>query len=299
MMSSVKRLNLILLWVFLSPFFLKAQAPHTEHVVLIGIDGLGANYLQEADAIPNLKRLMAQGSYTLQARCIRPSSSAANWAAMTMGAGPALTGYTQWDSQTPEIPSRVTGKYGIFPTIFEILHEQKPNSEIGILYTWEGIGYLFPKEVINHNQNTNDDNLTEEKAITYIQEKRPKLLFLHFDDVDGAGHSIGWGTDAYISAIEKMDKRIGNIVEATKDAGIYKNTIFIVTADHGGFEQSHGGDHLEEMEIPWIIAGPGIKKNTEIKNSIITFDTAATIAYIFGLEPPQVWTGRPAKEVFK
>lgn len=30
----------------------------------------------------------------------------------------------------------------------------------------------------------------------------------------------------------------------------------------------------------------------------MTFDTAATIAYIFGLKTPQVWIGRPVEEAF-
>jgi arylsulfatase A-like enzyme len=50
------------------------------------------------------------------------------------------------------------------------------------------------------------------------------------------------------------------------------------------------------MEIPWVIKGPGIKRNHEVKQSIMTFDTAATIAYLFGLTPPQVWIGRPVFE---
>ena len=32
---------------------------------------------------------------------------------------------------------------------------------------------------------------------------------------------------------------------------------------------------------------------------MMQFDTAATIAYVFRLEQPQVWTGRPMKQVFK
>jgi hypothetical protein len=31
---------------------------------------------------------------------------------------------------------------------------------------------------------------------------------------------------------------------------------------------------------------------------MMQYDVASTIAYIFGLEPPQVWIGRPLKQVF-
>src|SRR5690625_1265981 len=170
------------------PFLLQAQVKGVKHVILIGVDGMGANYLKKAGDIPNMKMMMQEGSYTMHARCTRPSSSAVNWAAMTMGANPSLTGYTEWDSKKPEIPSRVIGKYGIFPTIFEVLREQQPKSKIGVIYSWSGIGYLFPKQVVDKDVNTNDDSLTLADAVQYIKDENPNLLFLHFDEVDGAGH---------------------------------------------------------------------------------------------------------------
>lgn len=280
-------------------FIIQLQAQEAEHVILIGIDGLGANYLQEIENVPNIKKMMKNGSHSMEARCIRPSSSAANWAAMTMGAGPELTGYTKWDSQTPEIPSRVKGDYDIFPTIFELLRKEKSDAEIGVIYTWSGIGYLYPKEVIDKDLHTNSDSLTLAKATEYIETDRPNLLFLHFDNVDGAGHGIGWGTDEYREAVEKMDERIGAILESVKKAGIEDKTVILTTADHGGSGQNHGGDDINEMEIPWIITGPGIKKDYQLKGSVMTFDTAATIAEIFELTPPQVWIGRPVTEAFE
>ncbi len=290
----------VLVVVFiLMPALLLAQVKGVKHVILIGLDGAGANYLAKAENIPHMKRMMQDGSYTLHARCVRPSSSAVNWAAMTMGANPSLTGYTEWDSKKPEIPSRAVGKYGIFPTIFEILHEQKPQSQIGVIYTWSGIGYLFPHQVVNKNDHTDDDSLTAANAVQYITSHKPNLLFLHFDGIDHAGHTIGWGTPAYYQAISKIDSYIGQILQAVKEAGIMKSTIILVTADHGGKGKSHGGKSIEEMEIPWIIYGKEVKKGKELKESIMTFDTAATIAYIFGLKTPQVWIGRPVKVAFK
>lgn len=61
---------------------------------------------------------MEDGAYTLKKRSALPSSSAINWASMFMGAGPELHGYTEWGSKTPELPSRVLNKNGIFPTVF-------------------------------------------------------------------------------------------------------------------------------------------------------------------------------------
>ena len=54
------------------------------------------------------------------------------------------------------------------------------------------------------------------------------------------------------------------------------------------------------METPFIIAGKGIRKNGgQFEELMMQYDVAATIAYIFGLEQPQAWIGRPMVQVFK
>src|SRR5699024_1608886 len=139
-------------------------------------------------------KMMENGAYSLHARSVLPSSSADNWAAMAMGAGPELTGYTKWDSKTPELKPRVKDDYGMFPSIFSILRAQKPNADLGVIYTWSGIGYLFPRKAVDKDDNTNKDSLTAAHAIQYIKKEQPTFLFMHFGNVDGAGHSVGWGT---------------------------------------------------------------------------------------------------------
>ena len=42
-----------------------------KHVVLIGLDGWGAYSVEKAE-MPNVKRLMAEGSYTLKKRSVLP-----------------------------------------------------------------------------------------------------------------------------------------------------------------------------------------------------------------------------------
>ena len=289
----------ILILLISIPMLLQAQVKKIKHVILIGVDGMGANYLAKASDIPVMQMMMKNGAYTFHARCVSPSSSADNWAAMVMGAGTELTGYTKWDSKTPEIPSRELDQYGMFPSIFTLMREQKPDSKLGVIYTWGGIGYTIPKKAVNNDDNANNDSLTTEHSVKYIKTEKPDFLFIHFSNVDGAGHGIGWGTPTYYSAIKAIDKQIGQILNAVKDAGMEDNTVLIVTSDHGGINKEHGGKTMEEMEIPWIIYGKGVKKGEELTESIMTYDTAATIAWIFGLKMPQVWIGRPVKAAFK
>ncbi len=287
----------LLAFLLMGCITLQAQVKGVKHVILIGMDGLGAYAIQKADN-PNMKRLMADGSWSLQARSVLPSSSAVNWASMTMGAGPELHGFTEWGSQRPELPSRELDQYGLFPSVFTLLREQRPSAEVGVIYSWGGIGYLFPKKAVNKDQSCPNDTATTEAAVNYIKAKKPDFLFIHFDQPDGVGHGIGHDIPEYYEQVRKNDILLGQILQAVKDAGMWDNSVIILSSDHGGINKGHGGKTMVEMQIPWIVRGKGIKKNNEVKESIVTYDTAATIAYIFGLKTPRVWTGRPVKEAF-
>ncbi|MCS2956162.1 alkaline phosphatase [Bacteroides salyersiae] len=273
-----------------------------QHVVLIGLDGWGAYSVEKAD-IPNIKNVMANGAYTLKKRSALPSSSAINWASMFMGAGPELHGYTEWGSKTPELPSRELNQHGIFPTIFQLLRDASPEAEIGCLYEWNGIKYLVDTLALSYYQQAPDYNKHPtalcKMAVSYLKEKKPALTLVAFDNPDHIGHGVGHDTPEYYAKLKELDGYIGKIIQATKDAGTFDQTIFIITADHGGINKGHGGKTMNEMETPFIICGKNIKKGLNFNESMMQYDVASTIAYVFGLKQPQVWIGRPMKQVFK
>jgi len=276
---------------------LQAQM-NVKHVVLIGSDGFGA-YAFEKAALPNFRKMMQAGSWTLQARTVLPSSSAPNWASMVMGAGPELHGYTEWGSSKPELPARVLDEYGMFPSIYSLLRKARPHSEIGVIYEWKGIGYLFPKAAVNKDLKADGDIAVTQAAADYIREKKPDFLFVHLHAPDSTGHAVGHRTPEYYAAAERTDAHVGEILQAIRDAGIEETTVVLFTADHGGINKGHGSISMDEMQIPWIIKGPGIKVNHEVKASVMTFDTAATLAKLLGLTPPQVWIARVVTEALR
>ena len=279
-----------------------APAPKAKHVVYIGLDGWGAYSVEKAD-MPTVKGLMAKGCYTLQKRTVLPSSSAVNWASMFMGAGPELHGYTQWGSRMPELPSRVIVKNNIFPTIFQIYRDAAPEAEIGVLSEWDGIKYLVDTLSTSYHavapDYTKNPTALCEMSVKYITEKKPALVAICFDNPDHVGHAVGHDTPEYYAKLKELDGYIARIVQAVDEAGMTDETIFIITSDHGGIGQGHGGITMQEMETPFIIAGKGVKAGGEFQESMMQYDVAATMAYIFALQQPQVWIGRPMTQVFE
>jgi predicted AlkP superfamily pyrophosphatase or phosphodiesterase len=214
-----------------------------------------------------------------------------------------LTGYTTWGSKTPEIPSRVINKNGIFPTIFQLLRNTNPNADIACIYEWDGIKHVVDTLSLNYYQKVPSSNYINETtcqmAEKYIKDKKPDLFAVIFDEPDQRGHRTGHDSDGYYEKVHELDGYIGKIIEATKEAGIYDKTIFVLTGDHGGIDKGHGGKTLMELESPFVISGNKIKKMGEFQESMMQFDVASTIAYAFGLKQPQVWIGRPMKQVFE
>ena len=100
----MKKLLFLLMAVSLA-FNVSAGRPKAKHVVLFAIDGWGGYSVPKAKNIPNIRKIMDSGCFTLHSRSTLPSSSAINWASMFMGAGTEMHGYTEWNSRTPEIPS--------------------------------------------------------------------------------------------------------------------------------------------------------------------------------------------------
>ncbi len=284
----------IAIGLFSSKAYAQLERPH--HIILIGSDGLGAYAFSKAK-MPNIRKLMNEGAFSLKARSVLPSSSAVNWMSMLSGTPPEIHGYTEWGSKTPEIPSTVIGKGGIYPTLFSLLEHQRPEVKKGVAYVWEGIGYLFESDYVDMNFQ-GDRSSVLSTSIKFITKEKPYFTFIHFSEPDGAGHEIGHDTPEYYQAVQKIDTAIGELLAALEDANLLDKTMILISSDHGGIDKGHGGKTMVEMEIPWIIWGAGLKSRGVLSETIITYDTAATLAYIMGLEMPQSWRGQPLKELF-
>jgi arylsulfatase A-like enzyme len=77
------------------------------------------------------------------------------------------------------------------------------------------------------------------------------------------------------------------------------DTTVLFMSDHGGHDRSHGTDMAEDMTIPWMISGPGIRQNYEIQSPVSLLDTAPTLARALGIAPDRQWEGVVPAEIFQ
>jgi len=107
----------------------------------------------------------------------------------------------------------------------------------------------------------------------------------------------------YYAVISAMDHHIGRLLAALKELGMYENTIFVYSADHGLAIGSHGlfgKQNLYEagMKPPLIFAGPGIPQG-ESKALVYLLDIFPTICDLVGTDIPGGLDGKSLKPVIE
>ena len=268
-------------------------------VIVIGVDGLSIDGVVTAGG-PALRELMARGAWSLEARGVMPTLSSPNWMSMIAASGPEQHGITSngYLKRMQEIAPACQDESGGFPNIFGALRAQRPASRIAIFHDWPGFAKLVERNVPDVMEHQSGPQRTTQAAIGYWKRNRPELLFVHLDNVDHAGHHSGWSSREYYRAVNEADRQIGAILDMLREAGALASTFVLVTSDHGGKGHNHGKNSLAEIQIPWIVAGPGVAAG-KIDASVFTYDTGATLAWIFELQPPACWIGRPVVAAFE
>ena len=241
-----------------------------EHVIIIGVDGAG-NFHKDCNT-PNMDKIFIEnGAWTDYCRAATPSISAQCWGSMLTGVKPyqhKLTNDTV--SHTPYSNPN-------YPTIFKMMREAYPDAEIGSFSNWNPINTGIVEKNLDVTFDTGVDNELIGRICTYIEDKKPNLFFIQFDSVDHEGHSEKYGSEAYLKQIETVDGYVGEIYESIQKAGIEKNTLLIITADHGGYEYSHGGATDGEMNTFFGAHGVSVNKTGDLQ--LFGRDLAAIVSY--------------------
>lgn len=262
-----------------------------KHVVIIGMDGAGA-YFRDTDT-PRCDEIFAGGATTYKSLMALPTMSAQGWASILHGVLPEFHGLT--NEIIAKNPYPVNSPY---PSVFRVAREAMPDAPLASFVEWNPINIGIVEDNIGVVKGTgNDDAEVTGKILAYLNGNTPTLMFVQFSSPDDIGESYGFGTEIYLATISTVDALVGRIYDQLKLKGLLEDTLFIVTADHGGINKSHGGDTDEEKYVFLGVAG-----KTVANGSIIDAegrDVAAIAAYALGLEFPETWTGHVPAGVFK
>ncbi|MGN7476322.1 alkaline phosphatase family protein [Solibacillus silvestris] len=243
--------------------------PKSKYVIVISYDAFSKDNWESAKSKPHLAELIANGASTDSLKSVYPTLTYVIHSSYVTGVYPNKHGVFHNNPFQPFVPENDQAWHWFRrdiqePTVYEAAGK-KGLKTAGLLWPVSGnanINYNIPeiKAVKNENQALKIlksgsklftltmemkygkvrqgieqpylDDFTTLCAVDTIKKKKPNLLLMHLIDLDDTKHIHGTKNPQIENVIDRMDRRIGDLVQAAKDADIYDETTFIIVGDH-------------------------------------------------------------------
>jgi arylsulfatase A-like enzyme len=273
-------------------------------LVLITVDALRADHVSAygyaRSTTPSLDALARDGALFEAAYCPTPHTSYSITSMMTgKYLRPLLALGLGEDSETWAQDLRRYGwRTAAFypPAVFFIDEDRFPRFE------QTHLGFEYAKVEFA------DPALREEQVAGYLAgapASSPLFLWVHFFEphepyVAHPEHVFTGGgsadEDAYDGEIATADDGIGRIVRLI--GATRPGAVVMVTADHGEEFGEHGGRYHgttvyeEQVRVPLVVAGPGVRKGARVATVVQTIDLLPTALSALGIPRPARLRGR-------
>ncbi|MGW2179804.1 alkaline phosphatase family protein [Streptomyces sp. NPDC001732] len=253
--------------------------------LVIGIDGATFDAFSRAD-VPRIERLMAEGltaRSNLYANPMAPTVSGAGWSSVATGVWPDKHNVKDNDFTNPN--------YDRYPDYATRLEAADPVTSTLVVGTWAPIPQtVFGAKTDLRIAGGNDEGTTA-KAADLLAHGNPDSTFVHLDEVDGAGHSTGSASDAYLKALNAADTRVGRLLDTVTSRPTYaqEDWLVVVTADHGHTPTGgHGGNTPLERGTFVIARGKAIRPGS-VRDDVKITDIAPTVLRHEGVVTDPAW----------
>jgi predicted AlkP superfamily pyrophosphatase or phosphodiesterase len=248
----------------------KMGAGKVKYLVVISYDAFSEDNWEKASRLPNLSELIKNGACSTKLKSVYPTLTYVVHTTMVTGVYPDKHGIYHNNPFQPFVEEKEQSWFWFkkdvkVPAIYDALKEKRMKSA-GILWPVTGrasIRYNIPeiRAIKKENQALKIlkngsplfsirmekkfgtlrkgieqpylDNFTTMCAVDTIKRKKPNLLLVHLIDLDDAKHEYGTDSPEIERVLTRMDKRLGDIIEAAEKAGIKEDTVFLVLGDHG------------------------------------------------------------------
>jgi len=239
-------------------------------LVVISVDALSIDNWEQVTGLPTFKALMEQGAYSRELRSIFPTLTYAVHATIVTGMHPATHGILHNHPLQPLVPEKVQDWYWYrraikAQTIYDVarVHGLRTAALMWPVTGGANIHYNLPEiaalpgenQALKVMRNGSAlfclelemrfgrlrsgasqpalDNFTTACAAHTLATKRPDLMLIHLIDLDDKKHYYGTKSLQSRQALERMDVRLAAIIAATKQAGTFVETTFLIIGDHG------------------------------------------------------------------
>ena len=214
------------------------------YLILISIDGFRWDY-QDLYDTPTLDRIAAKGVRAERMIPVFPTLTFSNHYSIATGLYPANHGlignrfpskdrkkfYSLRDRESVQDGSWYGGepiwvaaeRSGLVSAAYFFVGTEAPVNGVPMTY-WHTFDYAVPGV----------DRV--DKAIEWLSmpdDKRPHMITLYFEDVDGSTHRYGPGSTQSIESIKRVDDYLARLLAGTEDLPIANDLYIVVVSDHG------------------------------------------------------------------
>lgn len=241
-----------------------------DHVILISVDGMPPDYYTAPEKLglrmPTLTVMKNGGAYAEGVEGVYPTVTYPQHTTMVTGQRPASHGIIQnrifeaptetqtkaWYWYSNAIKSETlwtaakraglkTAAVGWPVTVGAEIDYNMPEitDPLDGTKTWDRVAQYSTPGLLEKalgpdgkKESSVDERLTTVSEYI-IKTHKPNLLLIHLIELDGTHHRNGPRTKPAIETAEREDGYIARIVEATREAGTFGKTTFLIVSDHG------------------------------------------------------------------
>ncbi len=210
-------------------------------VVLVGIDGLRADYIEKYPA-PALNAVANNGVRAEYMTPVMPSVTFVNFYSIATGLYAEHTGLTSnmtYSRKWKELMDRSKhnqGKWWGGEPIW--VTAEKQNTKSAAMF-WLGseaqIKGIRPS-IWNKYDHYKPNGERVDQVLSWLalpEAERPRFITLYFSDVDSAGHRYGPQSVEVSNAVKEVDGRIADLRAGIKKLGLEDRVDIIIVSDHG------------------------------------------------------------------
>lgn len=246
----------------------------TEYLLVISFDCLSSLDFPIIKELPNFKKLLEHASFCRNVETIYPSVTYPCHTTIVTGRYPKnhgivnntflqpgrlspdwywhrhhVKGTTLYDEakktgmKTAALLWPVTAKAKIDYNMPEIFANRPWHNQIFVsLFNGSPLYQLDMNRKFGHLRNGLNqpelDDFVLESTVETIKTRKPNLMLVHFVDLDSQRHYHGFSSDEAMAALRRHDERLGRIMNALKESGIYEKTTIIALGDHSALDES-------------------------------------------------------------
>jgi predicted AlkP superfamily pyrophosphatase or phosphodiesterase len=257
--------------LWLSVAWMAVAQPGRRPVLVISVDGMRASDYTApppGTRIPNLLRLKRLGSYADGVEGVYPTVTYPSHTTMVTGCLPSQHGiYTNYSSRvagknlndwfwfsraikcttlwdearkhnltTASVGWPVTAGAGIDWDVPEIWDPSKPPAAEP-LYVAKFMNPVFALEAFAAlgapKPGADPDDFRTKLAIYILHKHKPDLTLVHLIGLDQTQHAFGPDSAQAVATLNSIDARVGEIIQAVKEAGLASGTDIFIVSDHG------------------------------------------------------------------